>query len=284
MAFVRSVKLLEDAKRGGYAIGAFNVENAEMVRAVAMAAKEMNAAVIMQTTSSTLKYMGPAYYAGLVKAATEEFGITAALHLDHGSSYELACQCIQSGYTSVMIDGSKLPFEENIALSKKVVEYASLYGIGVEAELGTIGGKEDEVEGEGSDYTDPAMAAEFVERTGVSSLAIAFGTAHGFYSKAPVLDLERILLVGAQISVPMVMHGGSGLKEEDFVQAVKNGISKVNFATELRNAFSNGIKECLREDPDVIDPKKYLTKGIVQVKELVSSRMKTIGSSDSDKY
>lgn len=277
MALITTKVMLKKAQEGGYAIGAFNVENAEMVKAVCRAAKEEGKAIILQTTSSTLKYLNPSYYYGMVKAAVEEYGIDAALHLDHGNSYELACKCIDAGYTSVMIDGSKLSFEENIELTKKVVEYAHERGVFVEAELGTVGGKEDETESAGDQYTDPQMAKEFVERTEVDSLAIAFGTAHGVYRTKPVLDLERVSLIRQTIDTPLVMHGSSGIDEEDVRTAIKNGICKVNFATELRAAFSDGVREYLKEDEGVIDPKKYLGAAQENVVEVVKARMAQLG-------
>ncbi len=278
MPLVTTKKLLNDAKTGGYAIGAFNVENAEMVRAVALAASKNNTPVILQTTSSTLKYLAPDYFVGLARAAEAEFNTTMALHLDHGNSYELACKCIKAGYTSVMIDGSTLPFEENIAVSKKVVDFADWYGVCVEAELGTVGGKEDDTESSGDIYTDPDEACEFVQRTGISSLAIAFGTAHGFYKTAPVLDLERIVQIRNKVTIPLVMHGASGISNDDVRTAISNGITKVNFATELRNAFSNGVKQYLSNNPNEIDPKKYLTQGMLNVEKLVSDVIEVLGS------
>lgn len=277
MGLITTKVMLKKAQQGGYAIGAFNVENAEMVKAVCCAAKEEGKPVILQTTPSTLKYLDPAYYYGMVKAAVGEYGIDAALHLDHGNSYELVCKCIDSGYTSVMIDGSKLSFEENIALTQKVIEYAHERGVFVEAELGTVGGKEDETENSASQYTDPQMAKEFVERTGVDSLAIAFGTAHGVYHTKPVLDLNRIALIRETIDTPLVMHGSSGIEEADVRTAIKNGICKVNFATELRAAFSDGVGKYLEEDKEVIDPKKYLYVAQKNVIEITKIRIAQLG-------
>lgn len=278
MGLIMTKVMLKEAQNGSYAVGAFNIENAEMAKAVCLAAKEERKQIILQTTPSTLKYLGSSYFVGMVRAAVEEHGVGAALHLDHGSSYELACECIDSGYTSVMIDGSKLPFDENIELTKRVVNYAHARGITVEAELGTVGGKEDETEGEGSHYTDPDMALEFVERTDVDSLAIAFGTAHGVYAVKPVLDLDRIALIREKVSVPLVMHGSSGIGREDIVTAIRNGICKVNFATELREAFSNGIRDYMRGDGAVIDPKKYLKQAQDNVTVLVRERIRQINS------
>ena len=205
MPFVTSEKMLTDAQKGGYAVGAFNVENMEMVKAVIAAAEELKAPVMLQTTPSTIKYGTLETYAAIVAAEAKKASIPVCLHLDHGNSYELAVDAIEAGYTSVMIDGSHENFEENIAVSKKVVEKAKAQGIPVEAELGKVGGKEDDLEADADTNTDPDEAKEFVERTGISSLAIAIGTAHGFYVGTPVLDKERVSEIKKLVSVPLVL-------------------------------------------------------------------------------
>lgn len=278
MPLVTTSEILRQAQFGGYAIGAFNVENAEMAQAVCSAAQHTKMSVILQTTPSTLRYLPPACFAGIVKAMTEQYNVTAALHLDPGDSYELACTCIEAGYTSVMIDGSKLDFEENIALTQKVVEYAHAQGIPVEAELGTVGGKEDDTESSGDGYTNPQQAASFVKRTGVDSLAIGFGTAHGFYTTPPVLDLKRIRLVRDEVSIPLVMHGTSGISTQDVQTAIRNGICKVNYATELREAFTKGVQAYFAKDATVIDPKKYLSQAKEYVALLVQKRIGDLSS------
>ena len=192
MPLVTSKEMLLKAQKGGYAVGAFNVENMEMVKAVIAAAEELKAPVMLQTTPSTIKYGTVETYAAIVAAEAKKASVPVCLHLDHGSSYELAVQCLENGYTSVMIDGSHEDFEGNIAVSKKVVEAAKAQGIPVEAELGKVGGKEDDLEAEADTNTDPMEAKEFVERTGIDSLAVAIGTAHGFYVGTPVLDKERL--------------------------------------------------------------------------------------------
>ena len=180
MPLVTSKWMLEDAQKRGYAVGAFNVENMEMVKAVIAAAQELKAPVMLQTTPSTVKYAGLSMYAAMAAAEAEKASVPVCIHLDHGSSFELAVQAIKAGYTSVMIDGSKEPFEENVAVSKRVADVAKACGIPVEAELGKVGGKEDDLEAEADTNTDPMEAKEFVERTGITSLAVAIGTAHGF--------------------------------------------------------------------------------------------------------
>lgn len=269
--------MLSDAQKGGYAVGAFNVENMEMVKAVIAAAEEMRSPVMLQTTPSTVKYGTLETFAGIVKAEAEKSEIPICLHLDHGSSFELAVQAMKAGYTSVMIDGSHESFEENIAITKKVVDVAKAYGIPVEAELGKVGGKEDDLEAEADTNTDPAEAKEFTERTGVSSLAIAIGTAHGFYAGIPVLDKERVSDCKKVVSVPLVLHGASGLSEEDVVECVQRGMCKVNFATELRVAYTDAVKKLLEEQPEVFDPKKLGIAAMKAVKEQTILRMKMCG-------
>lgn len=278
MPLVTSEKMLLDAQAGGYAVGAFNVENMEMVRAVISAAEELNAPVMLQTTPSTVKYGTLAVYAAIVAAEAGNASVPVALHLDHGSSFELAVQALREGYTSIMIDGSHENFEGNIEVTKRVVAAAKPNGIPVEAELGKVGGKEDDLEADADTNTDPAQAREFVERTGVSSLAVAIGTAHGFYVGTPVLDKERLSEIKAVVSVPLVLHGASGLTDEDVKDCVARGICKVNFATELRVAFTDGIKEVLAAKPDTFDPKKLGVAGMEKVKELVKSRIRVCGS------
>lgn len=277
MALVTSKQMLLDAQKGGYAVGAFNVENMEMVKAVIAAAKELQAPVMLQTTPSTVKYGTLKTYQALVAAEAEKAGIPVCLHLDHGSSFELAVRAIQAGYTSVMIDGSHEDFEQNIALTKKVTEVAKACGVTVEAELGKVGGKEDDLEAEGDTNTDPAEAREFVERTGVDSLAIAIGTAHGFYADTPVLDKERVSEVKSMVSIPLVLHGASGLRDEDIRECVQRGMCKVNFATELRVAYTDAGKKLIAENPDMFDPKKLGGVGMEAVKELVKNRILVCG-------
>lgn len=277
MPLVTSKKMLSDAQKGGYAIGAFNVENMEMVKAVIAAAEELKAPVILQTTPSTVKYGTLETYAAIVKAEAAKATVPVCLHLDHGNSFELAVQAINVGYTSVMIDGSGMGFEENIALTKKVVDVANACGIPVEAELGKIGGKEDDLEADADTNTNPAEAKEFAERTGVTSLAIAIGTAHGFYEGTPVLDKNRVAEVKAVVEAPLVLHGASGLSDADVRECIEKGMCKVNFATELRVAYTEAGKKLLEEKPETFDPKKLGVVGMEAVKKLVMDRMKVCG-------
>ena len=277
MPMVTSMQMLLDAQAGGYAVGAFNAENMEMVKAIIQAAEELRAPVMIQTTPSTIKYGTLDTYASIVAAEAENATVPVCLHLDHGSSFELAMEAIYAGYTSVMIDGSKLPFEENIAVSKKVADVAATLNIPCEAELGKVGGKEDDLVAEADTNTDPAQAKEFAERTGVTSLAVAIGTAHGFYVGTPVLDKERLSEIRKVVDIPLVLHGASGLTDEDVRDCVKRGICKVNFATELRAAYTKAVRELLENDPKAFDPKAYGKAGIAAVKELVKGRMKVCG-------
>ena len=277
MPLVTSEKMLLDAMKNRYAVGAFNIENMEMAQAVIAAAEAQRAPVMIQTTPGTLKYAQPDTFAGIVASLAKRASVPVCLHLDHGSSYELAARCLMAGYTSVMIDGSRLDFEDNIELAKRVVALASLNDIPVEAELGKVGGKEDDLQDGGQAYTDPDTAAEFVARTGISSLAVAIGTAHGVYKVRPVLDVERLKEIRKAVDIPLVLHGASGLTDEQVMSCVAEGICKVNFATELRIAYTKGVTEALKEQP--IDPKAYGTAGRKCVQELVEKWMKVCGAS-----
>lgn len=277
MPLVTSEKMLADAQKGGYAVGAFNVENMEMVKAVIAAAEELHAPVMLQTTPSTIKYGTLETYYAIVAAEAKKAAVPVCLHLDHGSSFELAVQALKAGYTSVMIDGSHEDLEGNIAVSKKVADVAKACGIPVEAELGKVGGKEDDLEAEADTNTDPMEAKEFVERTGVTSLAVAIGTAHGFYKGTPVLDKERVSEIRKVVSIPLVLHGASGLSDDEVRECVRRGICKVNFATELRAAYTAAGKKLIEEKPETFDPKKLGVVGMEAVKQLVMERMKVCG-------
>lgn len=280
MAFITSEQMLLDARTNGYAVGAFNVENMEMIKAVIWAAEEMHAPVILQTTPSTVTYGTLSTFAAMAASEAGKVKIPVALHLDHGSSFALAVQAVKEGYTSIMIDGSHLPFEENIELTKRVVEVAKPNGIPVEGEIGKVGGKEDDLECKQDFNTDPVKAVEFAERTGVQSLAVAIGTAHGFYQGTPVLDKERLSKIRHAVKVPLVLHGASGLSDEEVRECIRKGISKVNFATELRVAYTDAVKELLKGQPGTYDPKKLGITGIEHVKELVKKRIWVCGCNE----
>lgn len=277
MPLVTTTEMLLSAQKCGYAVGAFNIENMEMAQAVIAAAEELDAPVILQTTPSTLRYAPPELFFANVAALANLSKTQAAMHLDHGDSCALAMQAIRAGYTSIMIDGSHGAFEENIDLTNRVVAAAKPKSIPVEAELGKVGGKEDDLDGGSGAYTDPQAAKEFVKRTGVSSLAVAIGTAHGVYISAPKLDVERLKQIRRVVDIPLVLHGASGLDDKDIIECVKEGICKVNFATELRIAFSNGVKETFEQHPETYDPKKYGASGRECVKQLAMNRIKVCG-------
>ena len=275
MPLVSSLEVLLAAQHGKYAVGAFNVENLEMAQAIIDSADALNAPVILQTTSGTLRYASPALFAGFISRLARDVRVPVVLHLDHGDSLVLAERCIREGYTSVMIDGSLLPFSGNIALTRQVVAMAC--GIPVEAELGTVGGKEDDHSSK-PQYTDPGEAAEFVEKTGISSFAVAIGTAHGIYKGEPKLNLELLERIHETVSVPLVLHGTSGVPYEQVRACIARGICKVNYATELRITFTNAVKAYLANQPEQFDPKKYLGAGRDAVKARVMELIKLCGS------
>ena len=280
MALVSSKEILMKAQQEGYAVGAFNAENMEMVQAIVAAAEELSSPVIIQTTPGSLQYADTDMFFGMVNAEAKKAKVPVALHLDHGNSAELCAKAILSGYTSIMIDGSKLAFSENVALTKKVVEFAHAMGVPVEGELGTVGGKEDthEVKDSEQSYTDPEEAKEFAEQTGVDFLAVGIGNAHGFYKGVPKLRFDILEKTQSLVSIPIVLHGASGIPDEDVKKSTGLGICKVNFATELRDAFTKGVKEYLEKNPEVFDPKKYNGAGREKVKELIKHKMHVLNS------
>ena len=287
---VTSKELLLKAQEGGYAVGAFNVENMEMVQAVLEAAEELNSPVIMQTTPSTVKYAGLDYYLANVEAAAKRTKVPVVMHLDHGNSFELAMQAYRTGYTSIMIDGSHESFEDNIAVSKAVADACHPGKVPVEAELGIMVSTDEDTHDDDPEkrvltnedirefFTEPAEAKEFAERTGVDSLAVGIGTAHGVYKGEPKLQFDILSQIREVVDIPLVLHGTSGVPDEAVEECIKRGICKVNYATDLRIAFTNGLNKYLAENPDTIDPKKYSAAGREEVKKYVMSKMKVCGS------
>lgn len=280
MSLVTTKEMLKKAQVGRYAVGAFNVENMEMVMAVLAAAEEAQSPVIMQTTPGTVNYAGFDFYYANVAAAAARTHVPVVMHLDHGDSFERAMLAYRVGYTSIMIDGSKRPFEENIALTKSVADACHPGGVPIEGELGHVGGKEDDLEGGEAQnpYTDPQEAKTFVERTQVDSLAIGVGTSHGVYKGTPQVKVERVSEIAAVIDTPLVLHGTSGVPNDQVAECVKRGICKVNYATDLRIAFTKGIKTYMQEDPEAFDPKKYAKRGMEEVKKYVLQKMQVVGS------
>lgn len=279
MSLVTSKELLLQAQKDGYAIGAFNVENMEMVQAAVAAAQELRSPVILQTTPATANYADFDYFYANVKTAAEKATVPVVLHLDHGSSFAVAMKAFRTGYTSVMIDGSHGSFEDNIAVSKMVADACHPVGIPVEAELGKVGGKEDDVvAADDNPYTDPQEARIFAQRSGVDSLAVAIGTAHGVYKGTPKLDVERLSEIRDVVSIPLVLHGTSGVPDDTVKECIRRGICKVNYATDLRMAFTRGIQKAFEENPGTFDPKIYGNSGREEVKKCVIGRILVCGS------
>ena len=307
MPLVTTKEMFEKSMKEGFAIGAFNVNNMEIIQAIVDAAKNQNSPVILQASSSAIKYARINYLIKMVEAATEDTNIPIALHLDHGADFEICKECIDAGFTSVMIDGSKYSFEENVALTKKVVDYAHSKGVVVEAELGKLAGIEDEVNVSVDDamYTDPMQAKEFVERTGCDSLAIAIGTSHGAYKFKGEAKLRFDILeeIKKQIpNTPIVLHGAStvipelvetcnkyggeipgakGVPNEILNEASKRGVSKINVDTDLRLAMTASIRKVFAEEPSGFDPRKYLLPAREKIQEIVEFKIENVfGSSN----
>jgi len=273
-------EVLEHAHKNGYAVGAFNVNNMEIVQAIVEAAEETKSPVILQASQGGLKYAGVEYIAKMAQVAANNAKVPVVIHLDHGTDFVQIMQCIRHGFTSVMIDGSKHQLEENIAITKKIVELAHAVGVSVEAELGKIGGTEDEitVEEREATFTDVDEADRFVKETGVDSLAIAIGTAHGPYKGEPKLDFERLKAIKERLNMPLVLHGSSGVPEESIRRAVSLGINKINIDTDLRMAFSNAVREVVLNNPSEYDPRKLLGPAREAMKKVIIEKMLMFGS------
>ena len=273
-------EILQDAHKNNYAVGAFNVNNMEIIQAIIEAAEETRSPVIIQASQGGLKYAGVEYIGALAKIAAEKASVPVAIHLDHGTDFDQVMLCIRNGFSSIMIDGSKHAFEDNIAVTNKVMDVCRPIGVSVEAELGKIGGTEDDITVDEKDatFTDPKEAKEFVDRTGVDSLAIAVGTAHGVYKGTPDLDFERIKTIKELLNIPLVLHGSSGVLDEDITKAVSLGINKINIDTDLRVAFSHAIHDFVKENPEEIDPRKILGPAREAMKERIKEKMNLFGS------
>ena len=278
---VSGKEILQKAHKEGYAVGAFNTNNLECTKAMIQAAEEERSPIIIQTSQSAISYAGLEEIAMIVRMLAEKASVPVALHLDHGTDWDVVMQCLRYGWTSVMFDGSKYAFEENIAITKQIVDMAHPMGVSVEAELGKIGGVEDHVVVDEKDatMTDPDEAVEFVEKTGVDYLAIAVGTAHGVYKGTPELDFDRIQTIKNRIQIPVVLHGASGVPVEDIQKAVSLGVNKINIDTELRQAFQQAIHKVVKETPDLYDPRKMLAPTTEAMKQVVKGKMRTFGSS-----
>jgi tagatose 1,6-diphosphate aldolase GatY/KbaY len=280
MPLVSSTPMLQEARSKGYCIGAFNVHTLEMMQAVVEAAEEMQSPLIIQSTVGTVKHLGADYIAAAATVASNRSSVPIALHLDHCTDFALIVQCIRAGYTSVMIDASHDPFEENVRQTKRVVEVARAVGVNVEAELGKVGGVEDDIVVADHEalMADPNECARFVELTGVATLAPAIGTAHGIYKGEPRIDFDRIGKIAGLIKEPLVLHGGSGIPEEQVRRCVALGMAKMNVATELRIVFSDAIKRIFAENPDENDPRKYMVPAKAALKAAAMEKMRLCGS------
>jgi len=275
-------QLLAAAKAKKYAVGQFNMNNLEFTQAIVDAAAEERSPLIFGVSEGALKYMGLEYTVAMAKAAADKYDIPVALHLDHGSTFDVVMKCIRAGFTSVMFDGSHHPFEENIALTKKVVEAAHAVGVSVEGELGTIGGVEDDlsVAEEDAQFAKPEEAIRFWEETCVDALALAVGTAHGIYKGEPRIRYDIIEAVAGKIQAPVVLHGGSGVPDEFIRKSISHGVGKINVNTENQVAFTGTIRDILTAKPDMIDPRKYLGPARDAIKEVVKSKIRLFGSNN----
>lgn len=278
MPLVRADEILSEAQRGGYAVGAFNANNLEYVQGIIEGAVRERAPVIIQASPGAIKYAGIDYIAAMVRTAARA-PVPVVLHLDHGKDLEVVKACLDNGFTSVMYDGSTLPFEENVKFTAAVVEMARSYGIPVEGELGRVPQAdrewtEEELE---SLMTDPEEAKEFVERTGVYSLAVAVGSVHQMRAKVARLDVERVKKIREKTGVPLVLHGSSGVSDESLVAGVKAGLCKVNIATQLNVAFTSALKAAMASSPDVVDPRKFLSAAREAVAAVVAERVRVLG-------
>ena len=274
-------EMLLKAQKEGYAVPAFNIHNLETLQVVAETAMEMRSPVIIAGTPSTIEdYAGPDYIKAMAEVASNKYNIPIAIHLDHFENVEAIKKDIDIGFRSCMIDASKYEFEKNIEIVKDVVEYAHKFDAVVEAELGKLGGREDDIEVDAKDamYTNPDDALEFVNRTGVDSLAIAIGTAHGLYKGEPKLDFERLKEIREKVNVPLVLHGASDVPDELVEKAISLGICKVNIATDLKVPFSDAVKEYFKENPKSNDPRKYMTPGKEAMKKIVEHKISVCGS------
>ncbi|WP_154827057.1 tagatose bisphosphate family class II aldolase [Clostridium butyricum] len=276
-------EMLLKAQREGYAVPAFNIHNMETLQVVAETAMEMKSPVIIAGTPSTIEdYAGPDYIKAMAEVAANKYDIPIAIHLDHFEDVEAIKRDIDIGFKSCMIDASKKPFEENISIVKDVVEYAHRYDAVIEAELGKLGGREDDLVVDEKDamYTNPDDAADFVDKTNVDSLAIAIGTAHGLYKGEPKLDFERLKEIRSKVSIPLVLHGASDVPDELVKEAISLGICKVNVATDLKIPFADAVKKFFNENSKESDPRKYMTPGKEAMKEIVKHKIEVCGSAN----
>lgn len=273
---VNTREMLIKARKEGYAVPAFNIHNLETVQTVVEAASELRSPLILAATPGTMDYAGRAYIQAIAEVAAKENDIPIALHLDHHETVESIKESLELGVKSVMIDGSHGSFEDNVAITKEVVELAHKYGATVEGELGKLVGQEDDliVEAADAEYTDPDAAKEFVERTGIDSLAMAIGTGHGVYETEPKLDFERLAKINELVSVPLILHGASGITQEDVRKCIALGSAKVNVSTELKIPFSDALRQHLIDNPDETDTRKYMGPAKEKMKEVAKEKIR----------
>ncbi|WP_069308594.1 class IIb fructose-bisphosphate aldolase FdaB [Staphylococcus aureus] len=286
MPLVSMKEMLIDAKENGYAVGQYNINNLEFTQAILEASQEENAPVILGVSEGAARYMSGFYtIVKMVEGLMHDLNITipVAIHLDHGSSFEKCKEAIDAGFTSVMIDASHSPFEENVATTKKVVEYAHEKGVSVEAELGTVGGQEDDVVADGIIYADPKESQELVEKTGIDALAPALGSVHGPYKGEPKLGFKEMEEIGLSTGLPLVLHGGTGIPTKDIQKAIPFGTAKINVNTENQIASAKAVRDVLNNDKEVYDPRKYLGPAREAIKETVKGKIKEFGTSNRAK-
>lgn len=280
MTVITTKEMLRAAVEGQYAVGAFNANNMEQVQAIVETAVEERAPVILQVSQGAIRYAGLETAAALVKVIGGRADVPVALHLDHGTDFAQNVRCLRAGFTSLMFDGSKLPYEENVATTARVAEIAHIIDIPVEAELGRVLQSEDDVTPEEVEaaMTDPDQAVDFVARTGCDSLAVAIGSVHAMKEAEAELNIERLKAIREKVDIPLVLHGSSGVKEDSEVEAIQHGIAKINVATMLNQGFVRGLEESMAEMPDNVDPRKFLTYSRDNVKEVVRHKIRLFGS------
>ncbi len=278
---VTGKEILQHAHKNNYAVGAFNVNNMEILQAVISAAEQENSPVIVQTSEGAISYAGLGYLCAMVHYAARNTHVPVALHLDHGTTYETIIKCIANGWTSIMIDGSHYDLQKNIEVTKQIVDIAHPAGISVEAELGRLSGIEDQISVDEKDaiYTNPNEAKEFVEKTGLDYLAIAIGTAHGKYSGEPKLDFERLEKIKKIVNIPIVLHGASGILSESIEKAISLGVNKINIDTDVRQAFTDGVKSVFEKSPNEFDPRKICGPARESMKQVIIEKMRMFKSS-----
>ncbi len=280
MPLVSGSTLFMAAEKGGYAVGAFNVNNLETLTAIVAAAEGEKSPVILQASQGAIKYAGLEYIVAMARVAAARAAVPIALNLDHGTSFDQAMQCVRAGFTAVMVDGSRLSYDENAALVRRVVEVGRAVGVSVEAELGRIGGTEDDISVTDREaaFTEPETAARFVAETGCDALAVAVGTAHGVYKGEPKLDFDRLAAIDRLVGPPLVLHGASGVPDDAIREAIRLGVRKINIDTEIRLAFAGSVRRTLAHNEGVYDPREILSPARRAMEEVVREKIRLFGS------